>query len=152
MGFTWMKYQSFLSTVCFKVFDSDQDGRLNEAEVTAMCEALKTVRQEYNSEATLVSLRFLFVFFFFINSNSSEFVLYSVWRSLLCPGLILVFVFKIIKLIDWNFCYNQVALLKSKTGKRKRHFEPIDYSRNGTEKIFCKGDFLSHNQVKGIGK
>ncbi|XP_005089176.1 ubiquitin carboxyl-terminal hydrolase 32 [Aplysia californica] len=38
---------------CFKVFDMDQDGRLSEQEVTAMLEALNTVRQEYNSEATL---------------------------------------------------------------------------------------------------
>jgi Ca2+-binding EF-hand superfamily protein len=47
-----------LLPVCFKVFDKDHDGQLNERELIEMLQTLDMVRHEYNSPETLVSPKF----------------------------------------------------------------------------------------------
>lgn len=45
----------FLLSVCFKVFDTDHDGKLGKDELKAMLEALMVIRKENSSPEELVS-------------------------------------------------------------------------------------------------
>ena len=61
-------------SVCFKVFDTDRDGRLSRTELTNMVEAMLAIRKENKTRSKLVSLitRLMSVEISYITSHNKQ--------------------------------------------------------------------------------